>query len=203
MAKYTSRGKFRKGLLPPAQIFGAVETHGRPMMYIYTLWVHFYADMRAVSQELALKTQRHSAIRELLLTTPVANQDELRRALARRGFHVTQATLSRDIRELKLLKGPSGYALPDAERTGDEDFDDNLPAVAEMLESFGLEIRQADNLLILLTAKGAAQPVAAGIDDEEWPEALGTIAGDNTVLIICAGKPAADLLRTRLEVFLA
>lgn len=151
-----------------------------------------------------MKTQRHSAIRELLVTTAVANQDELRRKLAGRGFHVTQATLSRDIRELKLMKGPAGYALPDADRpTGDEDFDDTLPAVAEMLESFGLEFRQADNLLILLTAKGAAQPVAAGIDDEEWPESLGTIAGDNTVLIICADKAAADTLRARLEVFLA
>ncbi len=150
-----------------------------------------------------MKTQRHSAIRELLVTTAVANQDELRRRLAGRGIHVTQATLSRDIRELKLMKGPAGYALPDAERNnGDADFDDTLPAVAEMLESFGLEIRQTENLLILLTAKGAAQPVAAGIDDEEWPEALGTIAGDNTVLIICAGKPAADILRARLEVFL-
>ena len=150
-----------------------------------------------------MKTHRHSAIRELLVTTAVANQDELRRKLAGRGFHVTQATLSRDIRELKLLKGPGGYALPEADRlTGDEDFDDTLPAVAEMLERFGLEVRQADNLLILLTAKGAAQPVAAGIDDEEWPEALGTIAGDNTVLIICAGKPAADALRKRLESFL-
>ena len=142
-------------------------------------------------------------IRELLVTTTVANQDELRRTLAGRGIHVTQATLSRDIRELKLLKGPQGYALPDAERGGNDAFDDTLPAVAEMLESFGLEVRQAANLLILLTAKGAAQPVAAGIDDEEWPEALGTIAGDNTVLIICSSPSAADILRARLGVYLA
>ena len=149
-----------------------------------------------------LKTQRHTAIQELLLATAVANQDDLRRKLAGRGIRVTQATLSRDIRELKLVKGPAGYALPEAERNGANGFDDTLPAVAEMLESFGLEVRQTENLLVLLTAKGAAQPVAAGIDDEEWPEALGTIAGDNTVLIICAGKLAADALRARLEVFL-
>ncbi len=151
-----------------------------------------------------MKTHRHSVIRELLVTTAVANQDDLRRKLVSRGIHVTQATLSRDIRELKLMKGPAGYALSDAERNpGEYDFDDTLPAVAEMLESFGLEIRQTENLLVLLTAKGAAQPVAAGIDDEEWPESLGTIAGDNTVLIICASKAAADALRARLEVFLA
>ena len=150
-----------------------------------------------------MKTLRHTAIRELLLTTAVAKQDELRRKLVGRGIHVTQATLSRDIRELKLLKGPEGYALPDNDRADLEaDFDDSLPAVAEMLTSFGLEVRQAENMLVLLTAKGAAQPVAAGIDDEEWPEALGTIAGDNTVLIICANRPAADTLRVRLEAYL-
>ena len=155
-------------------------------------------------QRIDVKTQRHSAIRELLVTTAVANQDELRRRLAGGGIHVTQATLSRDIRELKLLKGPEGYALPDPDRAGEGDnFDDNLPAVAVMLESFGVEVRQAENLLVLLTAKGAAQPVAAGIDDEEWPESLGTIAGDNTVLIICLNTAAANALRARLEVFLA
>ena len=138
------------------------------------------------------------------MKTSVANQDELRRKLAGRGIHVTQATLSRDIRELKLSKGPAGYALPEILRvTEAEGYDDTLPAVAEMLESFGLEVRQAQNQLVLLTAKGAAQPVAAGIDDEEWPEVVGTIAGDNTVLIICATVRTAETLRARLEVFLA
>ena len=137
------------------------------------------------------------------MTTAVANQDELRRKLAGLGIHVTQATLSRDIRELKLMKGPAGYALPEDDRTDHTDaFDDTLPAVAEMLESFGLEVRQAQNLLVLLTAKGAAQPVGAGIDDEEWPEVVGTIAGDNTVLIICTNTKTAEVLRARLEVYL-
>ncbi len=151
-----------------------------------------------------MKAQRHSAIRELLVKTSVINQDDLRRKLAHHGIYATQATLSRDIKELKLLKGPDGYALPEQERNAEEDesFDDALPAVAEMLDSFGVEVRQAQNLLVLLTAKGAAQPVAAGIDDEGWPECLGTIAGDNTVLIICADPGAATTLRARLEAYL-
>ena len=150
-----------------------------------------------------MKTQRQTLIRELLVRTAVSNQDELRRKLAGKGIHVTQATLSRDIRELKLLKGPAGYALPDDETdTEDLDFDDALPAVAEMLSSFGLEIRQAGNQLILLTAKGAAGPVAAGIDDEEYPECLGTIAGDNTVLLVCASEAMATHLRRHLEPYL-
>lgn len=148
-----------------------------------------------------MKTLRQSAIRELLVTTAVANQDELRRKLAGRGYQVTQATLSRDIREMKLLKGPGGYALPDT--VAPSPAPDDLPAIAEMLSSFGLEIRQAANLLVLLTGRGAAQPVAAGIDDEEWSEVLGTIAGDNTVLIICTDLNAANTLRRRLEAFLA
>ena len=153
----------------------------------------------------SIKTHRQTLIRELLVRTAVTNQDDLRRKLAGEGIHVTQATLSRDIRELKLLKGPTGYELPDPNDPSDDedtDFDDALPAIAELLSSFGLELRQAANQLVLLTAKGAAGPVAAGIDDEEYPEALGTIAGDNTVLIICATDTAATTLRHRLETYL-
>lgn len=153
-----------------------------------------------------MKTHRQTLIRELLVRTGVSNQDDLRRKLAGKGVHVTQATLSRDIRELQLLKGPLGYALPEPGQPAPDDqtvdFDDALPAVAEMLESFGLEIRQAGNQLILLTAKGAAGPVAAGIDDEEYPECLGTIAGDNTILLVCATDVAAAALRKRLEIYL-
>ena len=144
-----------------------------------------------------MKQQRHTAIRELLVTTSVANQDELRRRLAGRGFHVTQATLSRDIHELRLMKGPRGYALP-AEGVEADD----LPSVAELLRSFGLEVRLAANLLVVITSTGSAQPVAAAIDYEEWPEVLGTIAGDDTILVICTGEPQARVLKRRLDGFL-
>ncbi|MGC9197522.1 MAG: arginine repressor [Acidobacteriaceae bacterium] len=144
-----------------------------------------------------MKSHRHHAIRDLLVTTTVTNQDELRRKLAQRGIHVTQATLSRDIRELKLLKGPTGYALP---TTGEED---ELPEISSVLKDFGLEVRQAQNLLIVLTTMGGAQPVAASIDSQEWTEVVGTIAGDNTVLIICPDNQRAADLRNRIEDFLA
>jgi transcriptional regulator of arginine metabolism len=145
-----------------------------------------------------MKSQRHSAIRELLVKTTVTNQDELRRKLAGRGIHVTQATLSRDIRELKLLKGPTGYALPVL-----ADGEDDLPEIASVLQDFGLEVRQAQNLLIVLTTMGGAQPVAASIDSEGWEEVVGTIAGDNTVLIICPDSDRAELLRGRIEAYIA
>lgn len=141
-----------------------------------------------------MKLQRHNAIRDLLTTVTVTSQDELRKKLARRGFHVTQATLSRDIRELKLNKGPEGYALP-AGAVEDED----LPGIDDVLGNFGLEVRQAQNLLVLVTTTGSAQPVAAAVDYEDWPEVVGTIAGDDTVLIICANEEKASILKARIE----
>jgi transcriptional regulator of arginine metabolism len=142
-----------------------------------------------------MKQQRHTVIRELLVTTVVTSQDELRRKLAGRGFHVTQATLSRDIHELRLSKGPAGYFLPGVAETAE----DSSPEIGEVLESFGLEVRQASNLLVFVTRTGGAQPIAAGIDYEDWPEVVGTIAGDDTVLIICPDEKQAKLLKARIE----
>ena len=142
-----------------------------------------------------MKQQRHTVIRELLGKAPIASQDELRRKLAGRGFHVTQATLSRDIHELRLSKGPDGYSLTN----GADQEEDSLPGIREVLEGFGLEVRQAVNLLVVITTTGGAQPIAAGIDYEDWGEVVGTIAGDDTVLIICPDANQAALLKTRIE----
>jgi transcriptional regulator of arginine metabolism len=141
-----------------------------------------------------VKQQRHATIREILGAAPIASQDELRRKLALRGFHVTQATLSRDIQELHLYKGPSGYSVATALME-----DDGLPGIREVLRSFGLEARQAVNLIVLITKTGSAQPVAAGIDYEDWPEVVGTIAGDDTVLVICPDDRQARTLKSRIE----
>lgn len=142
-----------------------------------------------------MKQERHAAIRDLLERSPIGNQDALRRKLADRGLHVTQATLSRDIHELRLSKGPLGYALP---KNGSE-VEDNLPSIKDVLRSFGLEVRPAANLLVIITTTGGAQPVAATIDYEDWPEVVGTIAGDDTVLVICPDDRQAKTLKTRVE----
>ncbi len=144
-----------------------------------------------------MKQQRHNTIRELLQEASITNQDSLRRRLADRGFHVTQATLSRDIHELRLSKGPLGYTLPE-----DSDAEDSLPGIRDVLRSFGLEVRPAANLLVIITVIGGAQPVAAGIDYEDWPEVVGTIAGDDTVLVICPDARQAQALQTRVEAFI-
>ena len=147
-----------------------------------------------------MKQDRHSAIRELVSGTVIASQDELRRRLMKRGFEVTQATLSRDIHELHLYKGPNGYATPNGAAVVDDD--DALPSTTEMLRSFGLRVKQAMNQLVLITTGGSAQPVALAIDGEDWPEVVGTIAGDDTVLIICPDQKRASVLRDRLEVMI-
>ena len=152
-----------------------------------------------------MKTQRLNVIREVLTGPPVTSQDELRRKLRRRGIHVTQATLSRDIHELQLFKGPRGYALPNgngsAAATAEAE-DDQPPTLKEMLSSFGLRVRQAMNQVVVGTVLGGAQPVAAALDREEWPEIAGTIAGDDTVLVICNGTRHAADVATRLRTIL-
>jgi transcriptional regulator of arginine metabolism len=151
-----------------------------------------------------MKHQRLNAIREVLQTAPVTSQDELRRKLRRRGFEVTQATLSRDIHELRLFKGPSGYALPngnghrETSATAVEE-DDAPPLIEDMLESFGLRARQAMNQVVIRTVLGGAQPVAAAMDRAGWQDVLGTIAGDDTVLVICADARRATEVEARLR----
>ncbi len=150
------------------------------------------------------KSERHAAIRELLAASGAASQDELRRKLVRKGYRVTQATLSRDVHELQLLKGTNGYALhgTSAARGGNNDDDDSLPALEDLLASFGLRVEQARNLLVLITVTGSAQPVAAALDQAGLPEVVGTVAGDNTVLIVCPRQRQAAALGARLRTWI-
>lgn len=149
-----------------------------------------------------MKDERLNAIKDLVAGSQVANQDELRRKLLRRGFEVTQATLSRDIHELRISKGPGGYRLPNGNGAAAALEDDSPPSVAEMIESFGLKVRQAANQVVVRTVMGGAQPLAASLDYEEWPEVVGTIAGDDTVLVICPDTRRAGEAEARLRMML-
>lgn len=148
-----------------------------------------------------MKLERHNAIRDLVSHALVANQHEMRRMLRRRGFEVTQATLSRDIHELGLSKGPGGYSLPNGNGNGAGAAvaDDGPPSVAEMIESFGLHVRHAMNQVVLRTVMGGAQPTAAALDHARWNEVVGTIAGDDTVLVICPDVRRASDVEARLK----
>jgi transcriptional regulator of arginine metabolism len=128
----------------------------------------------------------------------VANQEDLRRALMRHGQRVTQATLSRDIHELGIVKTGDGYAL--AAEAGAEAA---LPATGRLVREFVLSIREAQNQLVLKTSVGSAQPVAAALDAEGLEEVLGTIAGDDTILIICENSRDAERVANRIREMLA
>jgi transcriptional regulator of arginine metabolism len=141
------------------------------------------------------KAGRQKAILDLLEQGPVENQDALQHSLVRRGFDVGQATLSRDIHELKLVKGPEGYARI-TESKASETY---LPSVMHMAYQFVVEVRQAQNMLVIKTTVGSAQPVAAALDASHWPEVVGTLAGDDTVLVIAADKKKAHVLARRIR----
>jgi transcriptional regulator of arginine metabolism len=141
------------------------------------------------------KTARHKAILDLLDEGPVQSQDSLQQRLERKGIEVGQATLSRDIHELKLVKGAEGYRRSD-ESYGAEGV---LPSVMHLARQFVVEIRQAQNLLVVKTTVGSAQPVAAALDASHWTEVVGTIAGDDTVLVIATDKKQAQALARRIR----
>jgi transcriptional regulator of arginine metabolism len=141
------------------------------------------------------KTLRHRAILEALKQGPVANQEGLQKALRKRGFKVGQATLSRDIHELNLSKTSAGYALPVGEGAAGL----ALPPVQRLIREFVLDVRSAQNLLVVKTIIGSAQPVAAALDEQEWEEVVGTIAGDDAILIVCPDKDAAKKVAVRIE----
>jgi len=145
------------------------------------------------------KTLRQRAILEALKQRPIASQEDLQRVLRKRGFKVGQATLSRDMHDLNLIKTSAGYSLPQGESAANL----ALPPVSRLVREFVLDVRAAQNLLVIRTIVGSAQPVAAALDEEDWPEAVGTIAGDDTILIVCPDKDDARKMSARLEEMLA
>ena len=144
---------------------------------------------------------RHGAILELAKRGPLASQDDLRRELGKRGFRVTQATLSRDIHQLGLVKMADGYALPQAAAT--VAVPPPAPGLERLFRDFVREVREAQNLLVVKTAVGSAQPVAVAWDAESWPDVVGTIAGDDTILVICPDRRKAHKVAMQIRELLA
>jgi len=143
----------------------------------------------------ATKTFRHGQILRLIAGERIPNQESLRRRLAQQKMRVTQATLSRDLQELKLVKTAEGYktasALPEESAT--------IPPLARALGEFLLDIRPAENLLVLKTPPSGAQPLAAALDGAKFSEIAGTIAGDDTVLIITPSRKLRESLQKKIE----
>jgi len=141
------------------------------------------------------KTFRHGQILRLVTGDRISNQEELRRRLAAQKLRVTQATLSRDLQELRLVKTHEGYK-PETSHPEDHA---GLLSLARALGEFLLDIRPAENLLVLKTPPGGAQPLAAAVDAAKFPETAGTIAGDDTVLIITPNRKSRESLQKQIE----
>lgn len=141
------------------------------------------------------KTLRQRAVLDVLKHGSIASQEDLQRVLRKRGFKVGQATLSRDIRDLNLSKTANGYSVNHSE-TG---VAIALPPVSRLVREFVLDVRSAQNQLVIRTIVGSAQPVAAALDEADWPEVVGTIAGDDTILIVCPDKEDARKLASRID----
>jgi len=137
------------------------------------------------------KSYRQGQILKLIRSRQLHTQEELAQELRGIGIAATQVTLSRDIREMGLLKTPEGYA-PRAEAAPAG------PAVESIAREYLLDVRIAQNLLVLRTPPATANVLASALDREDWPEVTGTIAGDDTVLVIAPDSPTAQALHAKL-----
>jgi transcriptional regulator of arginine metabolism len=137
---------------------------------------------------------RRTQILDLLKREPVATQAELCERLARRGIQVTQATVSRDIEELGLIKTRKGYRMPGSPASPKLP----QPALPIILKEFLGEVRKASNLVVIKTHPGNAHSVAAALDAEQWPEVVGTVAGDDTIFIATGSAHEAARIRKKI-----
>jgi len=147
----------------------------------------------------AMKQLRQRAIRDLLGQRPIRTQQELAAALRERGFRTTQATISRDVADLGLIKidqdGVVAYAIPprlvEAETTGEE-------RLRKLLPDLPFELHEAGLLLVLRTLPGSAHAIAAALDRARWPEVAGSIAGDDTLFVACPDRGSLQRVKRRL-----
>jgi transcriptional regulator of arginine metabolism len=136
------------------------------------------------------KSYRQGQILKVVRSKHILTQDELAEELRALGISATQVTLSRDIRDLRLVKTREGYQEMAEEEKGPE-----FPLLAA---EFVLDVRTAQNLVVLKTAPGHANSVAVALDQEGWPEVVGTIAGDDTMLIVAPDRETAELIQEKL-----
>jgi len=137
------------------------------------------------------KAYRQGQILKVIRSKRILTQEDLARELKHsQNIDTTQVTLSRDVRELGLLKTPDGYRQVEAAPPGSD--------LAMVLGEFLQDVRAAQNLIVLKTSPGHANALAVALDNEEWPEVVGTIAGDDTVLVVAPDAATAEKLRKKL-----
>ena len=145
-----------------------------------------------------MKTRRQALLLELVDREVLRSQEQLRRRLHQRGFDATQATISRDIKDLGLVKraGDGAYQQPGVDATNPETA---LAALARAADEFLRRVDRVQYLVVVRTGVGQAQPLALAIDRAQLPEVVGTIAGDDTILVIARDGRRAGALANRLQ----
>ena len=141
------------------------------------------------------KSFRQGQILNIIRAKEIYTQDELARELGLNNVQTTQVTLSRDMRELGLVKTSQGYRQYDTDRS--------RPNLADVVNEYLLDIRLAQNLIVLKTSPGNASTVAVAVDRQELDQVIGTVAGDDTVLVVTPDAVAADQLRQQLVAMLS
>ena len=144
-----------------------------------------------------MKSRRQATILDLVDGQAISSQEQLRGLLKNRGIEATQATLSRDIRDLGLVKRSvdGAYRRPDAAEQPGDHLEDFETAVADSLRRHDW----VEQLSVLKTDAGYSQPLAEAIDRARLPQTIGTIAGENTILVICRSTPDAEAFQARLD----
>jgi transcriptional regulator of arginine metabolism len=157
---------------------------------MYPRWLDF--------SDASMKTRRQSAILDTVQRQPVRSQEQLRRLLKAAGFHVTQATLSRDVRELGLVKGglDAAYQVNSAGVNGHS----ARPALHRAVADHLTRVDRVQQLVVLRTGPGQAQMLGVALDGARLPEIVGTIAGDDTILVITPDARRAKAFVKSLEV---
>lgn len=147
------------------------------------------------------RPNRTSLIRRIVADQRIETQQDLVRALRRQGIAVTQATVSRDIKRLGLVKVPSGdghsrYALPAAAAVPRAEAEGRLRAV---MDEFAHDVVLALDLVLVKTVPGGAPPVAQAIDDVRWQDVAGTLAGEDTIIVVPRSRSGAPAVAERLR----
>jgi transcriptional regulator of arginine metabolism len=165
-------------------------------MHIDRLFIHAQKRSTTVATEIHHQAQRREAIVRILRGKAVARQAELVQLLHQEGFEATQSSVSRDLREIGVVKGADRYLLPAVE-------DALTPSHFEDVRTFVKSFRPAGTCLtVIRTTTGAAQSVAAALDKARWPEVVGTIAGDDTIFIATESVRAQRRLHEHLRTHL-
>ena len=143
------------------------------------------------------KRERQNAILELIGTREIGSQEDLRQLLHKKGWDVTQSTLSRDLRDLRVARIPTGNGLRYVAGESAGDDASRAPLAAIMPQLF-LKLDGVGHLIVLRTVIGGAQPIASALDAEASNDILGTIGGDDTILLICRSEQARERVARRL-----